>query len=988
MWTFLSLVVAAVPGVFAWWTGRGLVARRDDPALPERIVARANRVVQVTAASVGVLIFVSPYKPWILVLPLLGLYVGGYPTRKVLHEEHRGLVSYLFASARWWLAIFGIWTLLAFAPAIIAAAGPARWPVAALLAATLVVWEMAYVDVLRCVLGARPLSREDLAPRFDAILARSRAAAPKILRFGFPGGRVVNAFALPSRRRPTVVFGDQLLELLEPDEIAGIFAHEVAHLEHFDRKRLALARVTMWAIIGLTVVVVPLVGQWMLTLSSELLASAWVAAVGLGLLMMGAARQKHEAESDLRALELCGDAEALVRALVRLHALARLPRRWALDFERNASHPSLARRVQSIRAAANTAPARFDRPLVVPTATAGSFVVLDSERAEWLEGVAVDTPHEPTALRERATRAQAWRYSELVELRVRPGSGDQIFLAARARSGRPWSVPLRPEDVAPVQSALDVVDVRLAPRSATAEQWPALLVRAVAATGVLAAMVASSALSVFVAGLIAVFRPHVAPLAALAVVAIGTALLSVGRGEVSEEIPTPTTVLMGLLSAVALAALMLLRRHQDGPSDAHRRVAALTVGALAVVAVASFLPLLGRSDPRPLDYRGLMALVPNVFIAAAGAGAALLGRDRRWGRWTGIALIVVGVLPLGLGAAWPSPEAGTHWQHVTPTLLHRTELPRLGTELRSSPSGQRLAVRVVRHTRGEMPWAFQILGGANGAWELAADDLAFLDDHRLVVVRREDKKLHLALISSGGSAEPAWRVALPEMVAARLWVSPSTGAWTVVGSDPESESMLVAVAGLVGREQIRMKRWPLPESDEGSALAVTGPDSALEVRTRHRSDWYWRWPLLPFLLGGLPLDSEVWHRGPDGDRRVAAAAGVIRCLPPAGEGVVCLGYGTTPRVAWIFRDGSPVPEPPAIIPSATWKVGLHQNRLLGMTTANTVVVLDRDGQRRVQLTLPLPQQSERSVDALLAGGRLVVLTSRAPGAAVSVYTLP
>jgi hypothetical protein len=231
-------------------------------------------------------------------------------------------------------------------------------------------------------------------------------------------------------------------------------------------------------------------------------------------------------------------------------------------------------------------------------------------------------------------------------------------------------------------------------------------------------------------------------------------------------------------------------------------------------------------------------------------------------------------------------------------------------------------------------------------------------------------------------------VALPEMVAARLWVSPSTGAWTVVGSDPESESMLVAVAGLVGREQIRMKRWPLPESDEGSALAVTGPDSALEVRTRHRSDWYWRWPLLPFLLGGLPLDSEVWHRGPDGDRRVAAAAGVIRCLPPAGEGVVCLGYGTTPRVAWIFRDGSPVPEPPAIIPSATWKVGLHQNRLLGMTTANTVVVLDRDGQRRVQLTLPLPQQSERSVDALLAGGRLVVLTSRAPGAAVSVYTLP
>ena len=73
MLTFLSLAVAAVPGVFAWWTGRQLVARRDDPALPERIVARANRLVQVMAASGGVLLVVSPHKPWILVLPVLGL---------------------------------------------------------------------------------------------------------------------------------------------------------------------------------------------------------------------------------------------------------------------------------------------------------------------------------------------------------------------------------------------------------------------------------------------------------------------------------------------------------------------------------------------------------------------------------------------------------------------------------------------------------------------------------------------------------------------------------------------------------------------------------------------------------------------------------------------------------------------------------------------------------------------------------------------------
>src|SRR5262249_6689987 len=261
----------------------------------------------------------------------------------------------------------------------------------------------------------------------------------------------------PSRRHPSVLFGDQLLEQLEPDEVAAIFAHEVAHLEHFDGKRLAHARLTMWTIIGLTVFGVPLLSEWTSS-ASGLLESAWVAAVGVGLLLRGAARQKHEAESDLRALELSGDSEALIRALVKLHTLARLPRRWAVDVERNASHPSLARRIQAIRGAAQTAPARFEQPLVVATATPGSFVVLDSERAEWLEGVAADTALELDALREQATRSQGWRYSELVELRVRPGSGDEVFLAARTRSGRAWSVPLRPEDVAPMQSALDVVD--------------------------------------------------------------------------------------------------------------------------------------------------------------------------------------------------------------------------------------------------------------------------------------------------------------------------------------------------------------------------------------------------------------------------------------------------------------------------------------------------------------------------------------------------
>jgi hypothetical protein len=324
--------------------------------------------------------------------------------------------------------------------------------------------------------------------------------------------------------------------------------------------------------------------------------------------------------------------------------------------------------------------------------------------------------------------------------------------------------------------------------------------------------------------------------------------------------------------------------------------------------------------------------------------------------------------------------------HVTPTLVHRTELERPGIELRSSPSGQRLAVRVLRQVRGETPWAFRILGAANGGRELAADDLAFLDDERFVVVRREEASLRLALITGDGSGEPAWRLTLPDIRAARLMVSPATGAWTVIGSEADTEPVTVVVAGVVGREEIRLKRWSPIESDESSVWAVTSPETAFEVRTRVRGDWYSRWPLLPALFGGLPFDSEVWRRGPDGDRRVAGATGVIQCMPPLGEGLVCLGYGTRARAAWVFREGSATAESSAILPAATWKVFLFQNRLVGLTSTNSVVVLDEDGQRGVQLK-PAPE-TERLLDALVAGGRLIVLSGRPAGAAVSVYALP
>src|SRR4029079_14682183 len=73
-------------------------------------------------------------------------------------------------------------------------------------------------------------------------------------------------------------------------------------------------------------------------------------------------RQEHESASDRRAVELCGDPDALASGLTKLNALGRVPRRWSASVEQRASHPSLARRLAAIRGNSGT-PAALDAPV-------------------------------------------------------------------------------------------------------------------------------------------------------------------------------------------------------------------------------------------------------------------------------------------------------------------------------------------------------------------------------------------------------------------------------------------------------------------------------------------------------------------------------------------------------------------------------------------------------------------------------------------------
>ena len=158
------------------------------------------------------------------------------------------------------------------------------------------------------------------------------------------------AGSTPSRCRRQndlgVLFTRGLLEALTPEETAAIFAHEVAHLEHFQPRKVLLGRA-----LALVLLVLPIF-LWAGPLSDFLRGWEWIWPIAFLIAMTAKAgrNRAHEAESDRRALELSPDPDALVSGLTKLHSLNRLSRRWDAAFESLSTHPSLARRIRAIRA--------------------------------------------------------------------------------------------------------------------------------------------------------------------------------------------------------------------------------------------------------------------------------------------------------------------------------------------------------------------------------------------------------------------------------------------------------------------------------------------------------------------------------------------------------------------------------------------------------------------------------------------------------------
>jgi heat shock protein HtpX len=169
--------------------------------------------------------------------------------------------------------------------------------------------------------GARPLCPAKMPDLFNILVQVCRRAGltqvPEL--YYLPSTSDMNAYALGGPSSAAIVLTEGLLRSMTQGEIAGILAHEVAHIRNHDASTMswaaALHRAIEWtSLSGLALLRarhsgVPAGGSL-----AALLSAAPTIARLLGL----ALSRTRELDADATALELTGDLQALIAALGKL----------------------------------------------------------------------------------------------------------------------------------------------------------------------------------------------------------------------------------------------------------------------------------------------------------------------------------------------------------------------------------------------------------------------------------------------------------------------------------------------------------------------------------------------------------------------------------------------------------------------------------------------------------------------------------------------
>ncbi|RMH50946.1 MAG: peptidase M48 [Alphaproteobacteria bacterium] len=251
-------------------------------------------------------------------------------------------------------------------------------------------------EILLRAYGAERLTGRDF-PEGRAILAElaRRAGLPRVPALYYVPSRLPNAFALGSPEDSAICVTDGLLRLMDRRELAGVLAHEVAHIANRDLWIMGLADMLSRA-----VSVASWLGQIILLVNLPLFLSGaahlpWEVPLLLifsptimALLQLALSRIR-EYDADRAGAELTGDPEGLASALMKLERNTGrfweeifLPGRRIPEPSLLRTHPPTEERVRRLREmtlprrAAEAEPlARLPRPTPPPPPRFGPWGV-------------------------------------------------------------------------------------------------------------------------------------------------------------------------------------------------------------------------------------------------------------------------------------------------------------------------------------------------------------------------------------------------------------------------------------------------------------------------------------------------------------------------------------------------------------------------------------------------------------------------------------
>jgi len=976
----LSLVVAiaaVLPGFAAWWTGRAVVKHLDDPALPELLFARRQRLTTVTAAGLAAIIVIGGDTAfWSIPLMVLALPVGGYSLRRALGVDTSGVVVHTWRHIKALVGSLGFWILLAWTPQIVLAAGP-RFRLAMLaLIPILLAWDQWHHRVWLLLHDAEPLVDDALAARLTAIDARAGIAAPRLYRIGLPGMKYVNALALPSAREPSIILGNALIDLLEPDEVAAIYAHELSHIEQHSPRRMRRAQLANRVMI-LLAVAIPFAALRVVPDAAHWTAVLWPFVVLTALIVRGRDRKTHETESDLRAAALCGDAELVARALIKVHTHALIPRRWAVDFERGATHPSLARRIQALRGetaeAVSSAP---NAPTILPTAREGSVVAFDDTRAYWFDGVPARTPNDLDALRTHATSSRSVAWPELLELRVNAVGADRALQAAH-RNGDKWSVPLDPAHVADVQRALDRVDVRLH-RELGKRPFPDARVLAAL---VLLTMVASTEVGVvMIPALLAAVRPGVASLAALGATSVVSGFLGLVGDWPIGAVAAGRTAALIVLGAIALWRAWARARGASQETTRRRGESRETLFVLGGVVAVIGLFIVVAAREASFAQIGRLPLLSTLAACLAGlSGALLLERTtgkRVVGTATGLAAVVVAIPAFVSAGIWNAAARFTRTS-ATATEVGRIVIRQDAIGTQPSPSGSRVLVRVYDRSDRSRGFRYSLHSLDGVQRNVDAVQAEFSDDDHLLALRDAGDSLALRL-ESADSGAVVWTIALPQVVAPRLVVAPFDRTWSIVGTNDEADSLTV-VSGRLDTSDISIRRF--------ASIGTLG-EAAVTIRGRVLTPAYDVASMRPGITGLLALmtpRARLYELTDTGRREIAELDGFPQCNSGDRGTATCLVRQRSRTEIWTLADTG-APSWAGSVPfGAITLASIGSDGHVTAVEGGKVTIIDPVAHRITRVTLPA--DTGYSTEAHSGAGFVSVLRRLVGTSTVIVYRI-